>query len=530
MVSQAAVWRVAAAACAVGALIAGAGTAGAAPTPPPTEGRILGADRAGAVKGSYIVTFKDSVARADVDKVARSLTGRHGGKISHTYTAALRGFSVKVDEEQARKLAADPSVARVEADGVAYALGTQNDPTWGLDRIDQRDLPGDRKFTYPNTASDVTAYVLDTGIRTSHREFGGRAVNGYDFIDNDAIAQDCNGHGTHVAGTVGGATYGVAKAVKLVGVRVLNCQGSSGSTWAPVLAGIDWVTKNAVKPAVANMSIGGGRTSSVDDALAKSIASGVTYVVAAGNDGANACNTSPAAVPSAVTVGATDSRDARSIWPSGKSSNHGTCLDLFGPGSDIVSASHLNDTGSRSDGGTSMASPHVAGAAALILSANPSWTPKQVHDRLIADATPNKVTDAKTGSPNRLLYVPNDGDTTPPPTGKTFENTTGYPIRDNATVESPITVSGITGNAPATLSVTVDIRHTFRGDVRVDLVAPDGGVFRLKDYNANDGADDVRGTFTVNAASKPANGSWKLRVSDNWVNDTGTLNSWSLKF
>ncbi|XMN05981.1 S8 family peptidase [Streptomyces griseobrunneus] len=529
MVSQAAVWRVAAATCAVGALIAGAGTAGAAPTPPPGEGRILGADRAGAVPGSYIVTFKDSVARADVGKVAKSLAGRHGGKVGHTYSAALRGFSVKVDEDQARRLAAEPSVARVEADGVAYALGTQNDPTWGLDRIDQRDLPGDRKYTYPSTASDVTAYVLDTGIRTSHREFGGRAVNGYDFIDNDAVAQDCNGHGTHVAGTVGGATYGVAKAVKLVGVRVLNCQGSSGSTWAPVLAGIDWVTRNAVKPAVANMSIGGGRTASVDDALAASIASGVTYVVAAGNDGANACNTSPAAVPSAVTVGATDSRDARSIWPSGKSSNHGTCLDLFGPGSDIVSASHLDDTGSRSDGGTSMASPHVAGAAALILSANPSWTPKQVHDKLIADATPNKVTDAKTGSPNRLLHVPNGG-TTPPPTGRTFENTTGYPVRDNATVEAPITVSGITGNAPATLSVTVDIRHTFRGDLRVDLVAPDGGAFRLKDYNANDSADDVRGTFTVNAASKPADGTWKLRVSDNWANDTGTLNSWSLRF
>ncbi|NEE47957.1 S8 family serine peptidase, partial [Streptomyces sp. SID8455] len=197
---------------------------------------------------SYIVTFKDSVARADVGKVAKSLAGRHGGKVGHTYSAALRGFSVKVDEDRARRLAADPSVARVEADGVAYALGTQNDPTWGLDRIDQRDLPGDRKYTYPTTASDVTAYVLDTGIRTSHQEFGGRAVSGYDFIDNDAVAQDCNGHGTHVAGTVGGTTYGVAKAVKLVGVRVLNCQGSSGSTWAPVLAGIDWVTRNAVKP------------------------------------------------------------------------------------------------------------------------------------------------------------------------------------------------------------------------------------------------------------------------------------------
>ncbi|RBL81584.1 S8 family peptidase, partial [Streptomyces cavourensis] len=201
------------------------------------------------MEGSYIVTFKDSVARADIDKVARSLAGRHGGKVGHTYTAALRGFSVKVGEEQAKRLAADPSVARVEADGVAYALGTQNDPTWGLDRIDQRDLPGDRKFTYPNTASNVTAYVLDTGIRTSHRDFGGRAVSGYDFIDNDSVAQDCNGHGTHVAGTIAGASHGVAKKAKIVAVRVLDDNGSG--TTEQVIAGIDWVAANASGPSVA---------------------------------------------------------------------------------------------------------------------------------------------------------------------------------------------------------------------------------------------------------------------------------------
>ncbi len=240
------------------------------------------------------MTFEDSVARADVPASAKALAERHAGSLRYTYTAALRGFAVRMSEAEAKELAADPSVARVEADGVAYAVDTQtNPPSWGLDRIDQRDRPVDSRYTYSTRASNVTAYIVDTGIRMSHRDFGGRAVSGYDFIDNDRDASDCQGHGTHVAGTVGGAAHGVAKGVELVGVRVLNCQGTSGSTWEPVLAGIDWVTKNAVEPAVANMSIGGGRTQSVNDAVAASIASGVTWVVAAGNNNADSCQYSP---------------------------------------------------------------------------------------------------------------------------------------------------------------------------------------------------------------------------------------------
>ncbi|MGV9690035.1 S8 family peptidase [Streptomyces sp. NPDC003444] len=520
-------------------LLAGAATttAGAASvdTPPASsKGQILGADRPGAVKGSYIVTFKDSVARTDIPAVAEKLSKRHAGRVSHTYTAALRGFSVKMSEEKAKELAADPSVARVEADGVAYALGTQpNPPSWGLDRVDQRNLPLDKGYTYATDASNVTAYIVDSGIRMSHRDFGGRAVSGYDFINNDSDASDCHGHGTHVAGTVGGSSYGVAKGVKLVSVRVLNCEGKSGTTWDPVLAGIDWVTRNAKKPAVVNMSVGGGRAQAINDAVNNSIASGITWVVAAGNDNADSCSYSPSSTPAAITVGATNSGDARATgWKDGQASNYGSCLDVFAPGDKVISTSIASDTASQSMNGTSMASPHVAGAAALLLAANPTWTPAQVRDKLVADATPNKITDARTGSPNRLLFTGNgDEPTTPPPTGNgKFENTDDYRILDGATVESPITVTGITGNAPANLSVTVDIRHTYRGDVKVELIAPDGGVFVLKNYNQYDNAPDIQGTVTVNASSKTANGTWKLRATDNWINDTGYINAWSLQF
>lgn len=357
------VLRRALAVCASAALLAGAATttgATAAPVPPPGgEGRIVGADRPGAVEGSYIVTFKDSVPRGDVPASAKALAKRHAGSLRYTYTAALRGFAVRMTEARAEELAADPSVARVEADAAAYAVDTQTSPpSWGVDRVDQRDLPVDSSYTYSTPASGVNAYIVDTGIRMSHRDFGGRAVSGYDFIDNDSNASDCAGHGTHVAGTVGGSAYGVAKGVGLIGVRVLNCQGSSGDTWAPVLAGIDWVTRNAAKPSVANMSIGGGRTQSVNDAVATSISSGITWVVAAGNNNADACSYSPASTPSAVTVGATNSRDARaSGWSNGQGSNYGSCLDLFAPGDSIVSTSNSGDTASQSMSGTSMASP-----------------------------------------------------------------------------------------------------------------------------------------------------------------------------
>ncbi|MFD4482689.1 S8 family peptidase [Streptomyces sp. NPDC058471] len=526
MVSQAVAWRSVAAGCASVALLIGAGTAVSAAPEPTGGGRIVGADRAGAVKDSYIVTLDKSVRRTAVPGVARELAGRHGGTLRHTYTSALRGFSVRMPEAAAKRLAADPAVARVEADGTARISGTQDNPTWGLDRVDQRDLPLDKKYTYPNTASNVTAYVVDTGIRNSHQDFGGRAVSGYDFVDNDSDTSDCQGHGTHVAGTVGGSTYGVAKGAKLVGVRVLDCAGSA--PWSTVISGVDWVTRNAVKPAVANMSIDGPKNQSLNDAVTNSIGSGVSWAVAAGNDGADACSHSPGSVASALTTGATDSSDARSVWNSAQSSNYGSCLDVFAPGSNITSASYTSDTGTAVMGGTSMASPHVAGAAALVLSANPSWSPSQVRDTIVQNATPDKVTDARTGSPNRLLYVGTGG--TNPPDGPKFENTADYPISDNATTKSPLTVSGVAGNAPADLAVGVDIRHSYRGDLRVDLIAPDGSAYRIKNYNSNDSGQNVQGTFTVNASSEAADGTWKLRVSDNASEDTGYIDSWSLQF
>ncbi|WP_372338969.1 S8 family peptidase [Actinoplanes sp. RD1] len=368
----------------------------AAPT-----GQILLAGTATAVPGSYIVVLKDaagatSVKAAAVTAKSADLAARYDGSVARTFGSVLNGFEAKLSESAAKRLAADPSVAYVEQNQTVSLTATQSGATWGLDRIDQASLPLSTTYTYTQTASNVTAYIIDTGIKYTHNDFGGRASFGYDAVGTGGV--DCNGHGTHVAGTVGGTTYGVAKQVKLVGVRVLNCSGSG--TNAGVIAGVNWVTSNAVKPAVANMSLGGGASTALDNAVANSISSGVTYALAAGNSTANACNSSPARVAAAITVGATTSTDARASY-----SNYGTCLDIFAPGSSITSDWYSSNTATNTISGTSMASPHVAGAAALVLSANPSYTPAQVRDNLVNRATANKVTSPGTGSPNRLLFV-----------------------------------------------------------------------------------------------------------------------------
>ncbi|MEV4027469.1 S8 family serine peptidase [Actinosynnema sp. NPDC050801] len=364
------------------------------------EASIRDAGSPTAVPGSYIVVLEDG---AGVDAVAARVDAR----VTHRYRSALNGFAATMSERDAKRLAADPAVAYVAQDQRVHALADQpNPPSWGLDRIDQRDLPLNANYSYATTAGNVHAYIIDTGIRTTHADFGGRAS--FDAnTTGDGNNTDCNGHGTHVAGTVGGAAHGVAKAVRLHGVKVLTCAGSG--TIAGVVAGVDWVTANAQKPAVANMSLGGGANDTLDAAVRRSIASGVTYAVASGNSNANACSFSPARVAEAITVNATDSADNRASF-----SNWGTCTDVFAPGVGITSAWHTGDGATNSISGTSMAAPHVAGAAALYVSGNPGASPQQVRDALVTAATPNKVANPGTGSPNVLLFT---GSAPPPQPG-----------------------------------------------------------------------------------------------------------------
>ncbi|MEV4712175.1 S8 family serine peptidase [Micromonospora sp. NPDC049374] len=592
-------------------------------------GTIRSAGGATAVEGSYIVVFKDSeVSRTAVGSSVDRLLRRHGGATARTYSAAVRGAELRVSARAAARIAADPAVAYVEQNHVVSLAGTQtNPPSWGLDRIDQRNLPLNSSYTYPNTATNVTSYVIDTGIRTTHSDFGGRATWGTNTVDSNNT--DCNGHGTHVAGTVGGSAYGVAKATRLVAVKVLNCSGSG--TNAGVIAGIDWVTANAVKPAVANMSLGGGANTSVDNAVINSINSGVTYAVAAGNGNAlgqrqNACNYSPARAAAAITVGATQSNDAAASF-----SNYGTCVDILAPGVSITSAWHTSNTATNTISGTSMASPHVAGVAALVLAATPSWTPQQVRDYLVNNATPNVISNVGTGTPNQLLYVVNGS--TPPPTndfsvsvsptsgsvtagssasatvstattngsaqsvslsasglpsgatasfspatvtsggsstltistsastpagtytvtvtgtaasgtrsatysltvtggsggGCSGTNGTDVPIPDSGSaVTSSITISGCNRNASSSSTVAVNIVHTYRGDLVIDLLAPDGSSYRLKNSSIFDGTDNVNTTYTGNLSSEAANGTWRLQVRDVYGGDTGYINTWTL--
>ncbi|GGN69846.1 hypothetical protein GCM10010112_35750 [Actinoplanes lobatus] len=380
------------------AILAGSALALSLATPAfatPATGTVLYADSAAAIDGSYVVVFKNGDAdRSRADR----LTKRYGGSVTRVFGSAVEGYTAKLSAAQAARLAADPAVASVEADQVVRIAGTQTSAPWGLDRIDQRALPLSGTYTY-GVSSGVTVYVVDTGITITHQDFGGRASYGYDAVDGDNIAQDGNGHGTFVAGVAAGSTYGVAKSANVVGVRVLDNNGSG--TTAGVIAGIDWVTANATPGrSVANLSLGGGASSTLDAAVRRSITAGIPYTIAAGNSGVNASNTSPARVTEALTVGATSNADAKASW-----SNYGSVLDLFAPGVSITSAWRTSDTATYTGSGTSFAAPHVAGAVALYLAANPGASVSTVNAAIVNNATTGVVTSRGTGSPNRLLYV-----------------------------------------------------------------------------------------------------------------------------
>ena len=352
-----------------------------------------------AIPNRYIVVLDQDAAGPSGDpaiaaKLTEDVLLGFGRAPDHLYSKALNGFSVELTEAEAVAISEDPRVAFVEEDSVMETQITQTNPPWGLDRIGQRTLPLNATYSYTTTGAGVNVYVIDTGIRLTHTQFGGRAFAAFDAFGGNSV--DCNGHGTHVAGTIGGSTYGVAKSVRLFAVRVLSCSGS-GST-SGVIAGVDWVTSNRINPAVANMSLGGGVSTALDNAVRNSIASGVTYAIAAGNSNTNAANSSPARVAEAITVGSSTRTDARSSF-----SNFGTVVDVYAPGSAILSAYYTSNTATATLSGTSMAAPHVAGVAARIKQLSPGASPATVRNEIVNTATAGVPSGVPSGTA-RLLF------------------------------------------------------------------------------------------------------------------------------
>ncbi|WP_170288362.1 S8 family serine peptidase [Marilutibacter maris] len=591
------------------------------------------------IEGRYIVVLKRDAALLSNERratplstgnnrgrglrvadVANSMATEHRGRsrggrgermrMRKIFNRALRGFAIEADDDTLARLLADPRVDYVEEEAHLTLNGTQTSATWGIDRVDQRDLPLSTTYTYDTNGAGVHAYLIDSGVLGSHTQFAGRMGNGYSTVNDGRGTNDCHGHGSHVAGILGGSTWGVAKGVTLHPVRTYDCHGDTGS--GDLIEAIDWVVANHVKPAVVNMSLYSGEGFAVDTAVNSLIGAGVVAVAAAGNFNNDACAQTPARVPDVLTVAASNRSDRR--W---RYSSWGSCIDLFAPGQDIVSVGISSTTAQATMSGTSMATPHVAGVAALYLSNHPAATPAEVTAAIINGASVGKISDTK-GSPNRLLYSLLGGSAPPPannpPTAdfsssanglsvsftdgssdsdgsivsrswnfgdgtsstqaspsktyaaagtytvtltvtdddgasssksaqvtvsdagggndveQTYSNGNDVQIGDNSTVESAISVSGRTGNGASSTPISVDIRHTFRGDLKVELIAPNGTAYLLKNYNTYDSGDNVIGTVSRDLSSHPKNGVWKLRVTDNATNDTGYINNWTLRF
>lgn len=464
------------------------------------------------IPGEYIVTLDDNVA--DVAGAARALAAAHGGQLDRVYSSALKGFSLRLPPAAAAALANAAGVVRVEENQVMSLSTTQAGATWGIDRVDQNDLPLSTTYVYNATGAGVNAYIIDTGIRITHAEFGGRASIGNDAVGDGQNGNDCNGHGTHVSGTVGGTTYGVAKGVRLYGVRVLDCSGNG--TTAGVIAGIDWVTANHVKPAVANMSLGGGASSTLDQAVRNAIASGVTFAIAAGNGDflgrpVDACTQSPARTAEAMTVGSTTSTDTESSF-----SNYGTCVDLLAPGSSITSSWYTGDAATNTISGTSMATPHVAGAAALYLETNPTATPAAVATALIGNTVANTITlhtASRNGlTPNKFLYTGFIGAGPPPsapaaPSALTATAVSSTRIdlawTNNATNAANNNVYRCQGAGCVPSALLATLSATAAGYVDGSAAASTTYVYEVRAVNSGGSTPSNRASATTAAAPPP---------------------------
>ncbi len=502
-------------------------------------------DASDIVPGEYIVVLNSAEVRAangealSVELFAADVASTYGGDILFTYETALEGFAAILPGRAVDSLAADPSVAWIEPNRVVRLDVAQSPATWGIDRIDQRNLPLNNTYNYNLTGAGVHAYIIDTGLLATHGEFAGRVGGGYTAISDGRGTTDCNGHGTHVAGTVGGTTWGVAKGATLHPVRVLGCTGSG--TNAGVIAGINWVAANRVLPSVINMSLGGGASAALDTAVRNAVGAGVTVVVAAGNANTNACNSSPAREPQAITVGATTSGDARATY-----SNFGACLDIFAPGTSITSAWYTGNSATNSISGTSMASPHVAGAAALYLQAFPSAAPAAVVSALTTNATQNVVSNAGSGSPNRLLYVAflngspvPTATNTPVPTNTTVSTNTPTSTPTHTPTNTPLpgTPTSVPANTPVPpagtqllanpgfeTGRTVWTESSARGYQLICnttscgslTVAPRGGAWLAWLAGANSETSEIRQPVSIPAGSTPVLTFWYRSVSSDW--------------